>query len=94
MSVDGLPAGLEIDMEEVARHMARRAPGQGLTTTARKEADAPRILSGIYRGRLTGTPVCAVIENRDQHSQDYPQGMDTAPAGPRRLHRPRALFRL
>lgn len=76
VTVDGLPAGLEIDMEEVARHMARRAPGQGLTTTARKEPDAPRVLSGIYRGRLTGTPVCAVIENRDQHSQDYPQGMD------------------
>ena len=76
VTIDGLPAGLEIDMDEVARQMARRAPGQGPATTARREADAPRVLSGVYQGRLTGTPVCAVIENSDQHSGDYPQGMD------------------
>lgn len=76
VTIDGLPAGLKIDLEEVGRQMARRAPGQGASTTSRREADVPRILSGLYQGRLTGTPVCAVIENNDQHSGDYPEKMD------------------
>ncbi len=68
--VDGLPAGEEIDEKKLQDFMKRRAPGQKLTT-GRKEADTPCILSGIYEGRTTGSPFCAIIENKDQRSKDY-----------------------
>ena len=69
--IDGLPAGARIDEDYIARQMARRAPGNDPTATARKEADAVRILSGVLNGRATGAPLCAVIENTNTRSGDY-----------------------
>ncbi len=69
--LDGLPPGLALDEEAIAREMARRAPGQSALTTARKESDAVEIQSGFFNGYTTGTPLCARIVNSDQHSRDY-----------------------
>jgi len=69
--VDGLPSGEYIDMEAVQRFMARRAPGKNAYSTARREADAPRVLSGLVEGVTCGAPLCAMIENGDQRSKDY-----------------------
>ncbi|WP_270566884.1 chorismate synthase [Clostridium beijerinckii] len=71
ITIDGLPSGVEIDLEEVMKEMARRAPGKSNLSTARKEADAPEILSGFFEGKITGTPLCAVIRNSDMRSKDY-----------------------
>ena len=69
--VDGLPIGLSVDEEAVARDMARRAPGQDPTATARRESDRVRIVSGLYRGHTTGAPLCGLIENTNVRSGDY-----------------------
>ncbi len=69
--LDNLPAGEEIDLEKIAIFMARRAPRKDGTSTMRSEKDIPEILSGLYNGKTTGTPLCAVIMNSDQHSGDY-----------------------
>ena len=69
--LDGIPPGLALDEEAIAREMARRAPGQSALTTARKEKDAVEIQSGFFNGYTTGTPLCARIANSDQHSKDY-----------------------
>lgn len=69
--LDGLPPGLALDEEAIAKEMARRAPGQSALTTARKESDAVEIQSGFFNGYTTGTPLCARIANSDQHSKDY-----------------------
>ena len=71
ITIDGLPSGFEINMDEVLKEMARRAPGKSKLSTARKEADLPEILSGFFEGKTTGTPLCAIIRNSDQHSRDY-----------------------
>ncbi|OOM11827.1 chorismate synthase [Clostridium saccharobutylicum] len=71
ITIDGLPSGVEINMEDVMKEMARRAPGKSKLSTARKEGDIPEILSGFFQGRTTGTPLCAVIRNSDMHSKDY-----------------------
>lgn len=68
--IDGLEPGLLIDMEEVRRQMARRAPGQKLGTP-RKEADQVEILSGLWEDRTCGTPICGIIYNQNTRSQDY-----------------------
>ena len=69
--IDGLPSGEKIDMEEVYRQMARRAPGNDKTATPRKEADKPEILSGVLNGMTTGAPLAAVIYNTNTRSGDY-----------------------
>lgn len=69
--LDNLPAGEPIDIEKIAEFMARRAPKKDGTSTMRSEKDTPEILSGIYEGKTTGTPLAAVIFNQDQHSGDY-----------------------
>lgn len=69
--VDGFPAGTRLDMKELGRFMSRRRPGRDRTSTARKESDIPEILSGVLDGVSCGTPIAAVIANRDQHSADY-----------------------
>ena len=69
--VDGLPAGVKIDMDKVLAQMARRAPGKDKTATPRKESDTPKILSGMLDNTLTGAPLCAVIENTNTKSGDY-----------------------
>ncbi len=69
--VDGVPAGLGIDEEFIQRELDRRRPGQNKFTTARKEADIVEILSGVFEGKSTGTPIAMVIFNKDQKSRDY-----------------------
>ena len=69
--IDGLPPGLALDTEQIAREMARRAPGKDKLSTPRKEADSFQIQSGFFNGYTTGTPLCAIIANSDQHSKDY-----------------------
>lgn len=69
--IDGLPAGLRIDMEKLSKFLSRRAPGSGAHATARAEADAPRFLSGVVGDVTCGSPVCAIIENNNTRSKDY-----------------------
>ena len=69
--VDGLPAGVKIDMDKVLVQMARRAPGKDRTATPRLEKDFPNVLSGMLDDTLTGAPLCAVIENTNARSGDY-----------------------
>lgn len=69
--VDGLPAGEAIDLSELNAFLSRRKPGKDGLSTPRKEADLPEFLSGLEGGRTCGAPLCAVIHNSDQHSQDY-----------------------
>jgi len=69
--VDGVPAGLKIDKEFIQSELERRKPGQSELTTARKEGDEVEILSGVFEGVSTGTPIAMVIFNKDQKSRDY-----------------------
>ncbi|MCL2665383.1 MAG: chorismate synthase, partial [Defluviitaleaceae bacterium] len=69
--IDGLPAGLEIDADELSAFMKRRAPGQGGHTTQRKEADEINFLSGLAGGITCGAPLAAFIANTDARSADY-----------------------
>lgn len=69
--VDGCPPGLALSEEDLQRDLDRRKPGQSRFTTQRKEADAVKILSGVFEGRTTGTPIGLIIENTDQKSKDY-----------------------
>lgn len=71
VTLDGLPAGIALDDQEILGFMARRAPGGNAYSTARRETDAPRIISGSLNGKTTGAPLCALIENADAHSSDY-----------------------
>ena len=70
VTLTGVPAGLELDMDAITREMARRAPGRSALSTARREDDQPEILSGVFEGKTTGAPLCAVIANTDTRSQD------------------------
>ena len=69
--IDGVPAGVEIDLNEIQAQLDRRRPGQSAIVTGRREADRVSILSGIFEGRTLGTPIGFIIENADQHSNDY-----------------------
>lgn len=69
--LEQVPPGLVLDREAISKEMARRAPGKSPLSTARKEADVPEILSGVFNGKTTGTPLCAIIHNSDHHSKDY-----------------------
>lgn len=69
--LDGVPPGMELDLADIEREMARRAPGRDPLSTPRKEKDAFEIQSGFFEGRTTGTPLCVMIKNSDQHSKDY-----------------------
>ncbi len=71
VTVDGLPSGFKIDMEKLGEFLARRAPGQGKHTTARKESDTPEFLSGLVDGVTCGAPLSALIRNTDCRSGDY-----------------------
>lgn len=70
VTIDGIPAGLPVDMDYIGSEMKRRAPGQSLST-ARKELDTPEILSGVLEGLTTGAPLTAIIRNTNIRSQDY-----------------------
>lgn len=69
--VDGCPAGLPLDIKDIQSYLDRRKPGQTKIATSRKEADAVEILSGIFEGRTTGTPISMLVRNTSQHSADY-----------------------
>jgi len=69
--IDGCPPGLALSVEDMQRDLDRRKPGQSRYTTQRREADEVRILSGVFEGQTTGTPIALVIENTDQRSRDY-----------------------
>ena len=69
--IDGCPAGIEIDLDEIQKEMARRKPGQSAIVTQRKESDTVKILSGIFEGKTTGTPIGFIITNDNQKSRDY-----------------------
>lgn len=71
VTVEGLPAGFEPDMSELARFMQRRAPGRNEFSTPRSEADVPEFISGLFDGRLCGTPLTAIIKNTNTRSGDY-----------------------
>ena len=69
--VDGCPAGLTLDTSDIQAYLDRRKPGQTKISTPRKEADAVEILSGIFEGMTTGTPISMLVHNTSQHSADY-----------------------
>ena len=66
-----MPAGISIDVEFIRNELRRRRPGQSRITTARKESDEVELLSGVFEGRSTGTPIGFVVRNTNQHSGDY-----------------------
>ena len=74
--VDGCPPGLDLTEADLQRDLDRRKPGKSRHTTQRREADTVRILSGVFEGRTTGTPIGLLIENTDQRSKDYSKIMD------------------
>lgn len=71
VTIEGCPAGLPIDEDKIRQEMQRRKPGQSKITTQRKEEDEIEILSGVFEGKSTGTPIGIVIRNADQKSKDY-----------------------
>lgn len=69
--IDGCPAGLDLDIEQIQADLARRKPGQSKITTQRKEPDQVEFLSGVFEGKTQGTPIAFAVWNKDQHSKDY-----------------------
>jgi chorismate synthase len=69
--IDGCPAGLELDIEFIQNELDRRRPGQSRIVTQRKESDTFEVLSGVFEGKTTGTPVAVLIRNENQRSTDY-----------------------
>ena len=69
--VDGMPAGIAIDMDFIQQELNRRRPGQSKITTSRNEPDQAEILSGVFEGKSTGTPIGFIVRNTNQHSSDY-----------------------
>ena len=69
--VDGLPAGIDVDIDFIQRELDRRRPGQSAITTSRKEADRVELLSGVFEGKSTGCPIGFIVRNANQRSADY-----------------------
>ena len=69
--VDGMPAGIDIDLDFIQGELNRRRPGQSAITTSRQEADRVELLSGVFEGKSTGCPIGFIVRNENQHSQDY-----------------------
>lgn len=69
--IDGMPAGIEVDLDFLQAELNRRRPGQSALTTPRKEADRVELLSGIFEGKTTGCPIGFLVRNENQHSNDY-----------------------
>jgi len=69
--IDGVKPNIPIDVEEIQRELNRRRPGQSDIVTPRNETDQLEIISGVFEGKTTGTPICILIKNRDQRSKDY-----------------------
>ena len=70
-SLDGIPAGIAVDQEQLQAFLDRRAPGRDETATKRHEADAAHIIAGVVDGHTTGAPIAAIIENTNTRSNDY-----------------------
>jgi chorismate synthase len=75
--VDGCPPGMDLSLEDIQYELDRRKPGTSRHVTQRKEPDTVEILSGIYEGKTTGTPIALLIRNQDQRSQDYGKIVET-----------------
>ena len=71
VTIDGLPAGIKIDLDKLQTFLNRRAPGNAKFATSRKEPDAPEFLSGLVNNTTCGAPLTAVIYNQNAHSSDY-----------------------
>ncbi len=71
VTIDGCPAGIELDISDIQVQLNRRRPGQSSIVTQRKESDTARILSGVFEGKTLGTPISIILENEDQRSRDY-----------------------
>ena len=84
--VDGCPPGLPLSEEDLQADLDRRKPGSSRYTTQRKEDDTVKILSGVFEGKTTGTPIGMIIENQDQKEQGLQQDQGSIPACPCRLH--------
>lgn len=69
--IDGMPAGIDVDMDFIQSELNRRRPGQSKITTSRNEADQVELLSGVFEGKTTGCPIGFIVCNTNQHSQDY-----------------------
>ena len=69
--IDGCPANIEITEEDIQKELDKRKPGQSSITTQRKEEDKVQILSGVFDGKTTGTPITLLIMNKDHKSADY-----------------------
>ena len=69
--VDGMPVGIEVDLDFIQSELNRRRPGQSSITTSRQEGDIVELLSGVFEGRTTGCPIGFIVRNTNQHSQDY-----------------------
>ena len=69
--IDGMPPGVEVDLDFIQLELDRRRPGQSALTTARKEGDKVEILSGVFEGKTTGCPIGFLVRNENQHSNDY-----------------------
>ena len=85
MVVDGCPPGLAITTEDIQKELDRRRPGQSAITTPRAEKDKVEILSGVFDGLTTGTPIALLIRNEDKKSEDYEQLEGAHPSRARRL---------
>lgn len=79
--IDGLPPGIRIDIDGIKKEMDRRKPGQDNYTTPRKESDDAEIVSGLFNGYTTGTPLCGIIRNTDKRSKDYDELKDVMRPG-------------
>ncbi|MEY2622086.1 MAG: chorismate synthase AroC [Pseudomonadota bacterium] len=75
--IDGCPPGLTLSEADIQPDLDRRRPGTSRHVTQRNEADQVRILSGVYQGQTTGTPIALLIDNTDQRSKDYGNLLDT-----------------
>ena len=69
--IDGFPSGVEVDMDFIQSEVNRRSPGKGIGVSPRKEEDKVEVLSGVFEGKTTGTPIAFIIQNKDHHSEDY-----------------------
>lgn len=69
--IDGMPAGIDIDLDFIQEELNRRRPGQSKITTSRNEPDQVELLSGVFEGKSTGCPIGFIVRNTNQHSQDY-----------------------
>lgn len=74
--IDGCPSQIEIDLDFIQNELDKRKPGQSKITTQRKESDTFQILSGVFEGKTTGTPIAIIIPNEDQKSKDYDHNKD------------------